>query len=116
MKPRHRELGLLIKMELITNESKTRKIDQSLHKNKWRNDWMNLVDDLNRPFRKWLRKTSAVGSACLVCSKKIFFLSIAQIFCSHPWNCNICKFVCMRFQSKNPKFQGNFCFGWGSMS
>ena len=41
----------------ISEGVKARQIDVGFAKNKWRIEWLNEKDRLDRPFHLWLRKT-----------------------------------------------------------
>ena len=60
----------------VSDTVKARQIDGVNTKNKWRNEWLDEKDRLNRPFCLWLQKTKEPGAAwCILCSKKLVYKS-----------------------------------------
>ena len=74
----------LVNMRFIADYSEARRIDKST-KNKWRSEWLQEEDDLNRKFSLWLRKIDEAGEAwCNLCSKRVSYGSNGKkVFAIH---------------------------------
>ena len=62
-------------MQFLTSEIEARKVDSQC-KNKWKKEWLNEMDSLNRPFGLWYKKADEAGTAwCHLCSKRLVYKS-----------------------------------------
>lgn len=75
---------LLPKMVILSKGTSTKELESKV-KNKWRWEWLNCLDELNRPHGLLLQKWDALGKAhCIICKVLINYGSNGKkVFCVH---------------------------------